>query len=105
MGVTLQTAELQGLAEPVVTVAPSPNRAGRYQVEIGDARPVSALSSHNCRCEAKCSQVLVWLTFVEDGRETGRELSDVICSHCDPGRFQWACQWASLAVPEEAATG
>ncbi len=105
MGVTLQTAELQGLAEPVVIVVPSPNRAGRYQVEIGDARPVSALSSHNCRCEAKCSRVLVWLTFVEDDREAGRELSDVICSHCEPGRFQWACQWANLAAPEEAVPG
>lgn len=105
MGVTLQTAELQGLAELAVTVAAPPNRAGRYQIEIVDARPVSALSSHACGCEARCSRVLVWLTFVEDGRETGRELSDVICSHCAPGRFQWVCRWASLAVPEGAAAG
>jgi hypothetical protein len=105
MGVTLQTAELQGLAEPAVVVVPSPKRAGRYQVEIGDARPVSALLSHNCRCEEQCSRVLVWLTFVEDDQETGRELSDVICSHCEQGRFQWACQWAGLAAPEEAAAG
>lgn len=49
--------------------------------------------------------MLVWLTFVEDSRETGRELSDVICSHCAPGRFRWVCRWASLAVPEEAGAG
>ncbi len=103
MGVTLQPAEVQRLAHPVVTVVPPPNRAGRYRVEFGNARPVSVLPFQSCCCEEKQARALVWLTFLEEDREASRELTDVICSGCEPDRYQRARHWADQRQQAQTA--
>jgi hypothetical protein len=45
---------------------------------------------------------LLWLIFVEGGREARREVSDVICSLCEPGRYQRAQVWAQALAPAAA---
>jgi len=40
------------------------------------------------------AQALVWLIFVEEGREAGREASEVICSTCEPARYSRVARWA-----------
>ena len=103
MGVTLQRGELQPLGYRAVTVVPPPERAGRYRVEFGDARRVSALPLFPvCRCAEPDSVALVWLSFVEGGREESRELSGAVCSRCEPARYRRIQQWAG-APPEGAA--
>jgi hypothetical protein len=34
------------------------------------------------------------LIFVEEGRETGRESSEIICSTCEPARYARVARWA-----------
>ena len=96
MGVNLQPVGLQQLANPESAVVPPPDRAGRYRIEFGKSRPVPALPSSSCHCAGQVSQALLWLSFVEKGREAPPELSDVICSRCEPARYRRARRWASL---------
>ncbi|MFQ5778300.1 MAG: hypothetical protein ACE5IP_09875 [Terriglobia bacterium] len=84
-------AELQVVENPIVVVVPPPGRGGRYQVEFRGAPA-------HCACGHHSQQALLWLIFVEAGREAGREVSDVICAKCDPARYARVESWAhSLA--------
>ncbi len=80
-------AELQFVENPTVTVAPPPNRGGRYRIELRSApwRPP---------CGHHAQQALLWLTFVEGGQEIARELADVICAACEPTRYARVRNWA-----------
>lgn len=105
MGVILQRGELHPQGYRAADVAPPPARAGRYRVTFGGVRGVSALpSSQACRCAEPQGPALVWLTFMEAGRETGRELTDMVCSRCEPERFRRVQQWAGVQ-PAGSARG
>lgn len=80
--------ELQFVENPTIIVVPPPNRYGRYQFEF---RPAAGNSS----CGHHSQQALLWLIFVEAGQEADREVSDMICSECDPARFARAQAWAA----------
>jgi len=95
MGVNLHPGELHPQGYRAVTVVPPPERAGRYRVEFGGARRLSALPSFPpCGCEAPDSVALVWLTFLEEGREQACELTGAVCSRCQPEHYQRVRQWA-----------
>ncbi len=80
-------AQLQYVENPTVVVVPPPNRSGRYLPEV---RPPGEPCAHGHRV----AQALVWLIFVEEGREAGREASEVICSTCEPARYSRVARWA-----------
>jgi hypothetical protein len=81
------TVEVQFIENPTSTVAPPPNRGGRYQVEVQRAATGAA-------CGHRSPQALLWLIFVEAGQEAGREVSDAVCSACQPERFARLQAWA-----------
>ena len=93
------TAELYSPENTRVVVVPPPNRGGRYQVEFASGPLAPAFCSDASRCQHRASHALLWLIFVEGGREAKREVSDVICSLCEPGRFQRAQVWAQALAP------
>jgi hypothetical protein len=80
-------AELQFVENPTVVVVPPPNRGGRYQIEF--RAPAGGPA-----CGHVAPQALLWLIFLEAGEESGREVSDVICSDCEPERYARARAWA-----------
>lgn len=80
-------AQLQYVENPTVVVVPPPNRSGRYLPEV---RP----SGGSSRCGHHGLEAVLWLIFVEEGQESGREVSDVICSACEPARFERVARWA-----------
>lgn len=80
-------AQLQFIENPTVVVVPPPNRGGRYEIEFRPPARTGACGHH-------APQALLWLIFLEAGRESGREVSDVICSDCEPARFARARAWA-----------
>lgn len=83
--------ELQVVQNPTVVLVPPSERGGRYQVEFRGAPA-------HCACGHQSRQALLWLIFVEGGREASREVSDVICAECDPARYARVENWAhSLA--------
>lgn len=82
-------AELQFVENPTVVVVPPPNRGGRYQIEVRAA-------ADNSACGHNSPQALLWLIFLEAGQEASREVSDVICSHCEPERFARVQAWAEV---------
>lgn len=83
-------ASLQFVENPTITVVPPPNRGGRYRIEV--RRPDNDLP-----CGHRSPQAVLWLTFVEAGREAGQEVSDVVCSACDPARFARLQVWAETS--------
>ncbi len=93
------TAELYSLENTRVVVVPPPNRGGRYQIEFASGPLAPALRADASRCRHRASHALLWLIFVEGGREARREVSDVICSLCEPGRYQRAQVWAQALAP------
>ncbi len=93
------TAELYSLENTRVVVVPPPNRGGRYQVEFASGPLAPAFRSDASRCQHRASHALLWLIFVEGGREARREVSDVICSLCEPGRYRRAQVWAQALAP------
>lgn len=80
-------AQLQYVENPTVVVVPPPNRSGRYLPEVRTAY-------ERTRCGHRTLQALLWLIFVEEGQESRREVSDVICSVCEPARFERVARWA-----------
>lgn len=80
-------AELQPVETLTVIVAPPPNRGGRYQLEIRPPTQAPACGHHS-------PHAYLWLIFLEAGAEAGREVTDVICSACDPTRFARVQAWA-----------
>ncbi len=93
------TAELYSPENTRVVVVPPPNRGGRYQIEFASGPLAPAFRSDASRCQHRASHALLWLIFVEGGREARREVSDVICSLCEPGRYQRAQVWAQALAP------
>ncbi|MGH9788324.1 MAG: hypothetical protein ACRD4U_06450 [Candidatus Acidiferrales bacterium] len=79
--------QLQYVENPTVVVVPPPNRSGRYLPEV-------RTSAGPARCGHRAQQALLWLIFVEEGEESRREVSDVICSACEPARFERVARWA-----------
>lgn len=72
---------------PAVVIVPPPSQGGRYRLEFrAEAEPLA--------CGHRSAQALLWLIFLEADRETGREVSETICSECDPGRFARVRAWA-----------
>jgi len=80
-------AEVQFIENPTVVVVPPPNRGGRYQIEF---RPPEGGPA----CGHVAPQAFLWLIFLEAGEESGREVSDIICSDCEPERYARARAWA-----------
>jgi len=80
-------AELQFVENPTIVVVPPPERGGRYQIEF-------RLAAERLACGHRSPQALLWLIFLEAGQELDREVSDVICSDCEPGRYARARAWA-----------
>lgn len=80
-------AELHVTGSPTVVVVPSPHRGGRYQIEL---RPAGA----RLRCGHRAASAHLWLIFLEGDAEAGREVSETICSGCDPARYRRAQAWA-----------
>jgi len=80
-------AQLQYVENPTVVVVSPPNRSGRYLPEV-------RTNGGPAKCGHRAQQALLWLIFVEEGEESGREVSDVICSACEPARFQRVARWA-----------
>jgi hypothetical protein len=80
-------AQLQFIENPTVVVVQPPNRSGRYLPEV---RPAGEPGL----CGHPALQARLWLVFVEEGKESRREVSDVICSACEPARFERVAQWA-----------
>jgi len=78
-------AEVQFIENPTITIVPPPNRGGRYQMEFRSGRAA---------CGHESPQALLWLIYLEAGQEAGREVSDLICSACEPGRYARAQAWA-----------
>jgi hypothetical protein len=60
---------------------------GRYWIEL---RPVDGPLA----CGHEAPRALLWLIFLEGEEESGREVAEVICATCDPGRFARARLWA-----------
>jgi hypothetical protein len=85
-------AQLQFIENPTVVVVQPPNRSGRYLPEV-------RATVEPGRCGHRALQALLWLIFVEEGKESGREVSDVICSACEPARFQRVARWADALRP------
>lgn len=81
---------------PTVVVAPPPNRGGRYRLEFRSAAESPA--SPRSGCGHQSPQALLWLIFLEEDQEAGREVTEVICSACDPARFARAQAWAEALV-------
>ena len=79
--------ELQFIENPTVVVVPPPNRGGRYEIEFRTPADGPA-------CGHSAAQALLWLIFLEAGEESGREITDIICSDCEPDRFARARAWA-----------
>lgn len=80
-------ANLQAVENPTVHIVPPPNRGGRYRVEFRSQAQPSACGHHS-------PHALLWLIFLEAGQEAGREVTDVICSRCDPARYARVEAWA-----------
>jgi len=80
-------AHLQFIENATVVVVPPPNRSGRYLPEV-------RTPEERTRCGHHALQALLWLIFIEEGKENGREVSDVICSACEPARFERVARWA-----------
>lgn len=80
-------AEVQFVENPTVVVAPPPNRGGRYRLELRP--PATGLP-----CGHRSPQAVLWLIFLEAGREARREVSEHICSTCNPERFHRVQGWA-----------
>ena len=91
-------AQLQYVENPTVVVVPPPNRSGRYLPEV-------RTPEERTRCGHQALQALLWLIFVEEGEESGREVSDVICSACEPARFQRVARWAEALGPSSRVAG
>lgn len=89
--------ELQFVENPTIVVVPPPNRGGRYQVEITSTAE-GALGPQS-GCGHRSAQARLWLIFLEAGEEAGREVTDVICSECDPARFARVQGWAEALHP------
>jgi hypothetical protein len=90
-------AQLQYVENPTVVVVPPPDRSGRYLPEVRTPR-------QKTRCGHRTLQALLWLIFVEHGLESGREVTDVICSTCEPARFARVASWAeALQHSKESA--
>ncbi len=85
-------AQLEYVENPTVVVVPPPDRSGRYVPEV---RPAGEACPHGHRT----GQALLWLIFVEEGRETGREASEIICSTCEPDRYARVARWAEALRP------
>jgi hypothetical protein len=81
-------AEVQFVEDPTVVVVPPPNRGGRYQLEMKP--PAQGLP-----CGHQSPQAILWLIFVEAGQEAEREVSEHICSTCNPERYARVRGWAS----------
>lgn len=79
--------ELQVVETPTVVVVPRPSRGGRYRMEFRSTGETPA-------CGHQAPQALLWLIFLEADQEAGRELTETICSGCDPARFARAQAWA-----------
>ncbi|MBI4465926.1 MAG: hypothetical protein HY656_00665 [Acidobacteria bacterium] len=88
-------AELQFVENSTVVIVPPPNRGretparlgGRYRMELRAA-------GETLTCGHQADQALLWLIFLEADQEAGREVTEVICSACDPARFARAQAWA-----------
>lgn len=85
-------AELQVSEDPAVVIVPPPNRGGRYQLEF--RLPGESAVHPPSGCGHESPQALLWLIFMEAGREANREITEVICARCDPARFARAQAWA-----------
>lgn len=85
-------AELQPAESSTVQVVPPPHRGGRYLLEFHP--PAVNPTAGKLGCGHQAPHALLWLIFLESGREAGREVTDVICSRCDPARFARAQAWA-----------
>ncbi len=80
-------AQLQYVENPTIVVVPPPDRSGRYLPEV-------RTPGEPCARGHRVAQARLWLIFVEEGRETGREASEIICSTCEPARFARVARWA-----------
>lgn len=80
-------AELQFIENPTIVIVPPPNRGGRYRLEIHSR-------TDNRACGHQSPQALLWLIFLEAGQEAAREVTDAVCSQCDPARFARLQAWA-----------
>ncbi len=88
-------SRISGLDNPTLVMVPPPRRdgapptglGGRYRLEFRPATETLA-------CGHRSARALLWLIFLEADREAGREVTEVICSHCDPARFARAQVWA-----------
>lgn len=87
-------AELQFIENPTVVVVPPPNRGGRYEIEFRPPAGGPACPADCGACGHVAPQALLWLIFLESGEESGREVSDTICSDCEPERYARARAWA-----------
>lgn len=85
-------AELQFIENPTIVIVPPPNRGGRYRLEFRPAAENPTAGKPDCGHQSP--QALLWLIFLEAGQEAGREVTDVICSQCEPARFARMEAWA-----------
>lgn len=85
-------ADVQFIENPTITIVPPPNRGGRYQIEFRSGQ--AACPAPGGACGHESPQALLWLIYLEAGQEAGREVSDLICSACEPGRYARAQAWA-----------
>ena len=88
-------AELQVVESPTVVVVPSPKRGGETPARMGgryclELRPADGPLA----CGHQSPRALLWLIFLEGDEESAREVAEVICAGCDPGRFARAQLWA-----------
>jgi len=79
--------ELQAVETPTLVVLPPPSRGGRYRFEWRPAGEPLA-------CGHRAPRALLWLIFLEGDTESAREVTEVICASCDPGRYARAQDWA-----------
>lgn len=96
------TAELYSVENPRVVVVPPPDRGGRYRIEFESGPHAPGFRSAAWRCRHRAPHALLWLIFVEGGEEARREISDFICSRCEPGRYQRARGWAQALAPSSS---
>ena len=92
-------AQLQYVENPTVVVVSPPNRSGRYLPEV-------RTPDQQAQCGHRAQQAVLWLIFVEEGEESGREVSDLICAACEPARFERVARWADAvsSSPRSAAS-
>lgn len=80
--------QVQVADNPVVVYVPPPKRGGRYRVEFPE-------TAGERSCGHGSPHALLWLLFLEGDEVRGEEVTDVICSTCEPARFARVRAWAS----------